>query len=67
MLATQTLAQMVRLAKPTVGVNAAVTVQDPIKFNGNSFEVDGYNQYPPGWGASDCPTGQPASLISASG
>ena len=58
-LATQTLAQMVRLAKPTVGVNAAVTVQDPIKFNGNSFEVDGFNQYPPGWGASDCPSGQP--------
>src|SRR5262245_15531792 len=52
-LATQTLAQMVRLAKPTVGVNAAVTVQDPIKFNGNSFNVDGHNSYPVGWGASD--------------
>ena len=58
-LATQTLAQMVRLAKPTVGVNAAVTVQDPIKFNGNSFAVDGVNSYPPGWGASDCPSGAP--------
>lgn len=58
-LATQTLAQLIRLAKPTIGVNAAVTVQDPIKFNGNSFEVDGYNNYPPGWGAGDCPTGQP--------
>src|SRR5262245_58209323 len=58
-LASQTLAQMIRLAKPTVGVNAAVTVQDPIKFNGNSFEVDGYNQYPAGWGASDCPSGGP--------
>jgi hypothetical protein len=58
-LASQTLAQMVRLAKPTVGVNAAVTVQDPIKFNGNSFAVDGVNAYPPGWGASDCPTGAP--------
>lgn len=58
-LATQTLAQMIRLAKPTVGVNAAVTVQDPIKFNGNSFAVDGHNSYPPGWGASDCPTGGP--------
>ena len=58
-LATQTLAQLVRLAKPTIGVNAAVTVQDPINFNGNSFEVNGYNSYPEGWGASDCPTGQP--------
>ncbi len=58
-LATQTLAQLIRLAKPTIGVNAAVTVQDPITFNGNSFEVDGYNAYPPGWGPSDCPTGQP--------
>jgi hypothetical protein len=58
-LATQTLAQLVRLAKPTIGVNAAVTVQDPINFNGNSFGVNGYNSYPAGWGASDCPTGQP--------
>jgi len=58
-LATQTLAQLIRLAKPTVGVNAAVTVQDPIKFNGNSFAVDGFNQYPPGWGGADCPTGGP--------
>ena len=58
-LATQTLAQFMRLAKPTIGVNAAVTVQDPINFNGNSFEVDGYNGYPPGWGGSDCPTGAP--------
>ena len=58
-LASQTLAQLIRLAKPTVGVNAAVTVQDPIGFNGNSFEVTGINGYPPGWNSSDCPTGQP--------
>jgi len=58
-LASQTLAQLVRLAKPTVGVNAAVTVQDPIKFNGNAFEVNGFNTYPAGWGPSDCPSGQP--------
>jgi hypothetical protein len=58
-LSTYVLGQLVRLAKPTIGVNAAVTVQDPIKFNGNAFEVTGYNSYPPGWGAGDCPTGAP--------
>ena len=58
-LASQTLVQFVRLAKPTIGVNAAVTVQDPINFNGNSFEVNGYNSIPPVWGASDCPSGRP--------
>jgi len=58
-LAEQTLAQMIRIAKPTIGVNAAITVQDPIQFNGNAFMVDGYNDLPPGWTASDCPTGLP--------
>jgi hypothetical protein len=59
-LATQAVAQLVRLAKPTIGVNAAVTVQDPINFNGNSLDVTGINTLPPGWGASDCPTGYPS-------
>ena len=54
-LATASLGALVRLAKPTVGVNAAVTVQDPIKFNGNSFSVDGFNSVPPQWSAGECP------------
>jgi hypothetical protein len=58
-LASQSIAHWVRLAKPTIGVNAAVTVQDPITFNGNSLEVTGINTAPPGWTASDCPTGYP--------
>lgn len=58
-LAQSSVAQLVRLAKPTIDVNAAVTVQDPITFNGNAFFVDGYNDYPPGWGAGDCPSGGP--------
>ncbi|MDH5315470.1 MAG: hypothetical protein OEW44_03225 [Gemmatimonadota bacterium] len=58
-LAEQKLSQLIRIAKPTIGVNAAITVQDPINFNGNAFAVDGYNEMPPGWGAGDCPTGYP--------
>lgn len=54
-LAEQSLGMLVRMAQPTIGVNAAVTVQDPIKFNGNSFEVDGFNSVPPQWGAGECP------------
>jgi hypothetical protein len=58
-LAQASVAQLVRLAKPTIDVNAAITVQDPINFNGNAFLVDGYNDYPAGWGAGDCPSGAP--------
>ncbi|HEX9166419.1 MAG TPA: hypothetical protein VF862_10960 [Gemmatimonadales bacterium] len=58
-LAQASVAQLVRLAKATIDVNAAVTVQDPINFNGNAFLIDGYNEYPVGWGGSDCPTGGP--------
>jgi hypothetical protein len=53
-LGSQSLVQFVRLGKPTIGVNAAVTVQDPITFNGNAFEVDGFNSLPPQWGAGEC-------------
>lgn len=53
-LASQTIAQLVRIAKPTIGVNAAVTVQDPIKFNGNAFEVNGFNSLPPNWTGGEC-------------
>ena len=53
-LATARVGALVRLAKPTVGVNAAVTVQDPIKFNGNSFNVSGINSLPPQWSAGEC-------------
>ncbi len=48
------LVQLYRLAKPTIGVNAAVTVSDPIKFNGNAFAVSGINSLPPQWGAGEC-------------
>jgi len=54
-LAQLSLSQWFRLAKPTIGVNAAVTVNDPIKFNGNSFEVSGINELPPQWSAGECP------------
>jgi len=54
-LASQTVAHLVRLAKPTIGVNAAITVQDPINFNGNAFLVSGINSLPPQWFAGECP------------
>jgi hypothetical protein len=58
-LAQASVAQLVRLAKATIDVNAAVTVQDPINFNGNSFVIDGFNDSPVGWGGGDCPSGAP--------
>ncbi len=54
-IAELTLAQWFRLVKPTIGVNAAVTVNDPVTFNGNSFEVTGINSIPPQWAAGECP------------
>lgn len=54
-LGSQSLAYLVRIAKPTFGINAAVTVQDPITFNGNSFIVDGFNSVPAQWSAGECP------------
>jgi hypothetical protein len=60
-LASQAIGQLVRIAKPTIGVNAAVTVQDPIKFNGNSFEVNGHNSLPPNWTPGECATGAPSA------
>ena len=54
LLAEQSITQLMRIARPTIGVNAAVTVQDPIKFNGNSFQVDGFNNNPPQWNGGEC-------------
>lgn len=51
-LAERTVAGFMRLARPTLSVNAAVTVTDPIQFNGNAFSVAGVNDNPPGW--DDC-------------
>jgi len=53
-LATLSAAQFFRIAKPTIGVNAAVTVSDPVKFNGNAFTVSGINSIPPEWSAGEC-------------
>lgn len=46
--------QLFRLAKPTIGVNAAMTVQDPVTFNGNAFVVTGVNTAPSQWFAAEC-------------
>jgi hypothetical protein len=60
-LAQLTLAQIFRVAKPTVGVNAAITVQDPVTFNGNAFLVTGINQNPANWGPGECAAVDPGS------
>ncbi len=49
------VAQMFRVIKPTIGVNAAVTTMDPLKLNGNAFEISGINTLPAQWGAGECP------------
>ena len=59
-LAQRTVAGFMRLARPTVAVNAAITVTDAIKFNGNAFHVTGINTNPPGWG--DCSPVDPSNL-----
>lgn len=53
-LASLSVVQFFRLAKPSIDANAAVTVSEPIKFNGNAFEVSGYNANPPQWGVGEC-------------
>jgi hypothetical protein len=52
-LATRRLYSLLRLAKPTVTVNAAVTVMNPIDLNGNAYDVTGINENPPGWTGCD--------------
>lgn len=54
-LAELRVVQFFRLAKPSIDANAAVTVSEPIKFNGNAFEVSGFNANPPGWNPGECP------------
>lgn len=58
-LATTSVGQLMRLAKPLVGVNAAITIQDPINFNGAAINITGYNSVPDGWSGSDCAVGWP--------
>ncbi len=53
-LSSVRLGQLMRLAKPTFAVNAAVTVTKPIKLNGNAFNVSGFNDIPPQWGVGEC-------------
>lgn len=53
-MAQLSVVQFFRLAKPSIDANAAVTVSEPIKFNGNSFEVNGTNSIPPQWGVGEC-------------
>jgi hypothetical protein len=53
-LATLTAAQVLRLVKPTIGANAAITVQQPLVLNGNAFSITGFNTLPPQWSAAEC-------------
>ena len=53
------VAQLFRIMKPSIGVNAAVTTMDPLKLNGNSFGITGMNTLPPQWGVGECPAIDP--------
>jgi hypothetical protein len=48
------VASMFRIVKPTISVNAAVTVMDPLNLNGNAFLISGVNVLPAQWGAGEC-------------
>jgi hypothetical protein len=54
-LARLGVAQFFRIVKPTIGVNAAVTVMDPLKLNGNAFLITGINSRPEDWSVAECP------------
>jgi hypothetical protein len=60
-LGSQPLVQLVRIAKPTIGVNAGITVRNPIKFNGKSFFISGMNALPPHWSPAECPPPDPGN------
>ncbi|HEV8456274.1 MAG TPA: hypothetical protein VGQ24_15350 [Gemmatimonadales bacterium] len=53
-LAKLGVAQLFRISKPTIGVNAAVTVMDPLKLNGDAFVISGMNALPDQWSAAEC-------------
>jgi hypothetical protein len=53
-LATLAAAQVLRLVKPTIGANAAITVQEPLVFNGNAFSITGFNTLPLQWSSAEC-------------
>ena len=60
------VAQLFRIAKPTIGVNAAVTVMDPLNLNGNSFLISGINVIPTDgsggtWDPAECPAVDPGN------
>ena len=48
-LAQSTVATLARLEFVSATARAAVTVTKPITFNGNSFQVTGYDSIPKGW------------------
>jgi hypothetical protein len=53
-LAELEVGQLLRTVRPTVGVNAALTVVDPLSLTGNAFFVSGINTLPPSWPAGEC-------------
>jgi hypothetical protein len=48
-LAQSTVATLARLSFVNANAKAAVTVTKPITFNGNAFQVTGYDSIPKGW------------------
>jgi hypothetical protein len=60
-LASLTVGQLFRLVRPTIGVNAAITVQAPIDFHGTAFAVSGLNSLPTGWDPAACPPVDPGN------
>lgn len=61
-LAQLELDQILRLTKPTISVNAAITVQDPLQLNGNAFAITGINGLPDQWSPSECDPLDPSGV-----
>lgn len=61
-LAELEVGQLVRTVQPTVGVNAALTVIDPLSLSGDAFLVSGINTIPPLWSPAECDPLEPGGV-----
>lgn len=64
-LARNSVATLARLSFVKATAKAAVTVTKPVKFNGNSFELNGNDSIPKGWGTDSLGNVDPACSLGA--
>jgi hypothetical protein len=64
-LARNSVATLARLSYVKATAKAAVTVTKPVKFNGNSFALNGNDSIPKGWGTDSLGNADPACTLGA--